>query len=194
MMKKASGSDPMKSKEAGSTLLLAMVVLLGLSLAAITAMYLARTDTQISGNLAYRNAASEATNVALQTAGAQIEAAMAPNNQLLEYQNPASLAPWYYSSPAKISNMKAYWQNCDSNNAPVGSRCASISVGSNTTAYKFKVKYFVQPTGSVDMNPNGSDQFYAVYYRVYAHAENQNGGSTAADVEATYRHYVPKRS
>lgn len=196
-MNRSNGYDLMGSDEAGSTLLLAMVVLLGLSLAAITAIYLARTDTQISGNLAYRNAAMEATNVALQQAGAQLESAMAQSSQVLEYQNTtASTFSWYQAvtatnvsgaSPPDIN----YWNNCQ-NNAQLDKRCAVINV--NPGSYKFIVQYFVQPTGLVDMNPKGTDQFYTVYYRVYAHARNANNGTTAADVEATYRHYVPKNS
>lgn len=56
------------SGEAGATLLVAMVVLLALTVAGITAMYLARSDTEISGNLRFREQALQGTEFAASAA------------------------------------------------------------------------------------------------------------------------------
>lgn len=60
--------QPISSGEAGATLLVAMVVLLALTVAGITAMYLARSDTEISGNLRFREQALQGTEFAASAA------------------------------------------------------------------------------------------------------------------------------
>lgn len=52
--------------ERGATLLVAMVVLLALSLAGIAAMYMARSDTEIAGNLRFRDQAMSGAEIGRQ--------------------------------------------------------------------------------------------------------------------------------
>lgn len=52
--------------ERGATLLVAMVVLLALSLAGIAAMYMARSDTEIAGNLRFRDQAMAGAEIGRQ--------------------------------------------------------------------------------------------------------------------------------
>lgn len=49
----------MRNTERGATLLVAMVVLLALTLAGVSAMYLARTDTELAGNIRFRDQATQ---------------------------------------------------------------------------------------------------------------------------------------
>lgn len=63
---------PVKSmhhREQGAALLVAMIVLLALSLAGIAAMYMARSDTEIAGNLRFREIALNQAEAGLRAGG-----------------------------------------------------------------------------------------------------------------------------
>lgn len=93
-----SHDNTMPHSESGASLLIAMVILLVLTLSAFTAMYLAKTETEISGNLAYREAALQSTSLALNEAIAYINGLPRPAGV------PSSLPAWFYdvSAPGSI--------------------------------------------------------------------------------------------
>lgn len=67
-----------KHAESGAALLLVMVILLALSLAGISAMYLARSDTEVAGNIRVQDQALHAAEAAIPAAQTWLDQQSAP--------------------------------------------------------------------------------------------------------------------
>ena len=103
---------PLSHPERGATLLVAMIVLLALSLAGIAAMYLARTDTEIAGNLRFRDQAMEGAEIGRQGVVQYLKGATLPPE--LGVNQPT----WFYATANTPVNLQTLDWNAVCDTAP----------------------------------------------------------------------------
>lgn len=80
----------MRSHQGGASLLIALVMLAGLVFAALSLARMTETSTLVSGNLSYKSAALQASEVGLSEAYATLQA--------MSTSEDANQAGWYYAS------------------------------------------------------------------------------------------------
>lgn len=177
----------------GITLMLAILVMLALSFAALGLLYFVRYDTEVSANVAVHTAAIQASDVGLEDANIALQDL--PN--FPEAMNMSHIA-WWYDPPQTQPGPPppppvSFWSGCGS--------AGSCGVAPPVTAgaITYDVEYVVAPSGLPAAVLNGADQGSAPVtsyrtYIAYVNVELPDTGLAAleyhqmnADVAATIR-------
>ncbi len=181
----------------GVTLLLAIMVVLALSFAALGLVYFVRYDSEAASNVAAHTEAMQATDVGLEDANQDLQ-------NLSEFPEllPMTNVPWWYDpTPTTPGPPSAppltFWSSC------YPKQCARVIVPAVGTAVPgqvtFDVEYVVSPAGLPAQMLNGAGQGTApvtsyMTYLCYVNAEVSNTGLALqeyhrmnADIEATLR-------
>lgn len=182
----------------GVTLLLAIIVVLALSFAALGLIYFVRYDSEASSNVAAHTEAMQATEVGLEDANKDLQNLA----QFPEAMQLSGVSWWHVftaSSPGQIPGPSLrFWKSCVS----LG-QCAQVTVPATGTALPgqmtFTVEYVVSPGGLPAQMLNGAGQGTApvtsyMTYLCYVNAEVSDVGLSVnerhgmnADIEATLR-------
>ncbi|MHB1567293.1 MAG: hypothetical protein ACYCXG_11380 [Acidiferrobacter sp.] len=177
----------------GITLMLAILVMLALSFAALGLLYFVRYDAEVSSNVAVHTAAIQASDVGLEDANIALQGL----SNFPEALNMSNVA-WWYNPPQSVPGPPprpsvSFWSGCGS--AGTCGVAPPVTAGAIT----YDVEYVVAPSGLPAAVLNGADQGSApvTSYRTYIAYVNvalPNTGLTAleyhqmnADVEATLR-------
>lgn len=181
----------------GVTLLLAIMVVLALSFAALGLVYFVRYDSEASSNVAAHTEAMQATEVGLEAANQDLQ-----NLSQFPELMPMAGRPWYYVpvatalGPPKPPSL-TFWNTC------FPKQCGKVRVPAAGTArpgqMTFHVEYIVSPGGLPAQMLNGAGQGTGAVtsymtYLCYVNAEVSNTGLAFneyhhmnADIEATLR-------
>ncbi len=182
----------------GVTLLLAIMVVLALSFAALGLVYFVRYDSEASSNVAAHTEAMQATEVGLEAANTDLQ-------NLSQFPELMSMTgqSWYYVPVAMapgppLPPTLSFWNSC------LGAKqCAEVTVPAPGTArpgqMTFNVEYIVSPGGLPAQMLNGAGQGTGpvtsyMTYLCYVNAEVSNTGLSFneyhrmnSDIEATLR-------
>ena len=173
---------PVRKAQSGVVLIIALIVLVAMTLAALALIRSVDTNNLIAGNMAFQQAAAHSADQGIETAAAWLgnatDAALETDNPTNGYVSNGSLGTF---SPAADTTWDSYW----STSANVKGRVVKIPqdpAGNtvfyiidrlcNTTGTKNKIDCIVSPSSRVGEGNSagtGSSQFNApitVYYRI----------------------------
>ncbi len=175
---------PEKNSESGATLVLVLLVLVALTLLALSGWYLTKTSVDIAGNIAYRNAALNISNVALEDAGNYINTIPMPPGL------PSVQPSWFYNSSAPtaspISAITA--------SSPQWSTAKTVSIPSalSNSLQGGSLQYFMEFLGDHACNAAGYvTNSTCYYYRVTVMATGAR--DTHVITQSTYRLVTAKQ-
>ena len=163
-------------RQRGITLIVALLMLVILSLAGLSAARLSAIAQRASGDLAQTQMLAASNDQALMLVKQQLAAvpgsvAIAGNRQ-----------PWYNTGSALPD--ANFWQTCQPHGGTASS-CASsqVTVGNQTVTVQYLVRA-TPYTQSLGTATSQGQQLNGSYYQVFTHASAADG--TVADTEAWY--------
>jgi type IV pilus assembly protein PilX len=134
MKRYAQGSLPMRRRQRGVTLFIALIVLVAMTMAAVAMMRSVDTATVVAGNIGFRQSAVNAADQGVQTAyawlGANVGGAGISNDSFANgYASsvPAGEAPDWYTNSASWANKFVVPLSCPATGV-VGKDCAGNAV------------------------------------------------------------------
>jgi len=175
-------------RQSGATLITALIMLLMLTVLAISGSGSAILETRLANNLKFRNQAQEMAEYALRTAEADIEALLTTSSQIMCQFNPA-INPGFGSPILKNGTVNIPFNFTNPNNRSGWAAANSVQVASTNT--NLQARYVVEYVGRVGLPPADIDDVDRRHYAFRITAigyslEGNNAGNASYLLQSTY--------